>query len=113
MVLKLSVNSDTLSGHSGGFGILPWSVLNRSPTIHCFSGFYSRCNISYLEEWLKDKNLQNSLAKETLEPLSQAAWLLQVKKTTDSDAKEIYERCTSLSAVQVTKLAVCVPDLQK
>nr|XP_020760197.1 unconventional myosin-Vc-like [Odocoileus virginianus texanus] len=62
------------------------------------------CNISYLEEWLKDKNLQNNLAKETLEPLSQAAWLLQVKKTTDSDAKEIYERCTSLSAVQIIKI---------
>ncbi|EPY86076.1 guanine nucleotide-binding protein, beta-5 subunit isoform b isoform 1-like protein [Camelus ferus] len=62
------------------------------------------CNISYLEEWLQDKNLQNSLAKETLEPLSQAAWLLQVKKTTDSDAKEIYERCTSLSAVQIIKI---------
>jgi hypothetical protein len=48
--------------------------------------------------------LISSLAKETLEPLSQAAWLLQVKKTTDSDAEEIYERCSSLSAVQVTGL---------
>ena len=75
--------------------------------------FYSRCNISYLEEWLKDKNLQKSLAKETLEPLSQAAWLLQVKKTTDSDAREIYERCTSLSAVQVIRLAERLPDLHR
>jgi myosin-5 len=58
-----------------------------------------------LEEWLKDKNVQSSLAKETLEPLSQAAWLLQVKKTTDSDAKEIAQCCTSLSAVQVSGLA--------
>lgn len=62
-----------------------------------------RCNISYLEEWLKDKNLQASAAKDTLEPLSQVAWLLQVKKTTDSDAQEIAERCTSLSTVQVTR----------
>jgi len=54
-----------------------------------------------LEEWLKDKNLQSSNAKETLEPLSQAAWLLQVKKITDDDAKEICEHCTSLSTVQV------------
>lgn len=89
---------------------LPWSVLNGSPTVLCSSGFYSRCNISYLEEWLKDKNLQNNLAKETLEPLSQAAWLLQVKKTTDSDAKEISERCTSLSAVQVVGFVQCLPD---
>lgn len=60
-----------------------------------------RCNISYLEEWLKEKNLQSSNAKETLEPLAQAAWLLQVKKITDDDAKEICEHCTSLSTVQV------------
>ena len=111
VVLSLSVNSSTMLGPIRGFGNLSWSVLQGWPTALWSSGFYSRCNISYLEEWLKDKNLQNSLAKETLEPLSQAAWLLQVKKTTDSDAKEIYERCTSLSAVQVTRLAECLPNL--
>ncbi|XP_006831700.1 PREDICTED: unconventional myosin-Vc [Chrysochloris asiatica] len=80
------------------------SLLLRKDMCSCRKGMQIRCNISFLEEWLKDKNLQNSLAKETLEPLSQAAWLLQVKKATDSDAKEIYERCTSLSAVQIIKI---------
>ncbi|XP_064221758.1 unconventional myosin-Vc isoform X2 [Aotus nancymaae] len=80
------------------------SLFLRKDMCSCRKGMQIRCNISYLEEWLKDKNLQNSLAKETLEPLSQAAWLLQVKKTTDSDAKEIYECCTSLSAVQIIKI---------
>ncbi|KAG8505333.1 Unconventional myosin-Vc [Galemys pyrenaicus] len=80
------------------------SLFLRKDMCSCRKGMQIRCNISYLEEWLKDKNLQNSLAKETLEPLSQAAWLLQVKKTTDSDAKEIFERCTSLSAVQIIKI---------
>ncbi|XP_077737256.1 unconventional myosin-Vc isoform X1 [Canis aureus] len=80
------------------------SLFLRKDMCSCRKGMQIRCNISYLEEWLKDKNLQNSLAKETLEPLSQAAWLLQVKKITDSDAKEIYERCTSLSAVQIIKI---------
>uniref|UniRef100_A0A8I3W8P5 Myosin VC n=1 Tax=Callithrix jacchus TaxID=9483 RepID=A0A8I3W8P5_CALJA len=80
------------------------SLFLRKDMCSCRKGMQIRCNISYLEEWLKDKNLQNSLAKETLEPLSQAAWLLQVKKTTDSDAKEIYERCTSLSTVQIIKI---------
>lgn len=80
------------------------SLFLRKDMCSCRKGMQIRCNISYLEEWLKDKNLQNNLAKETLEPLSQAAWLLQVKKTTDSDAKEIYERCTSLSAVQIIKI---------
>ncbi|XP_027696656.1 unconventional myosin-Vc isoform X1 [Vombatus ursinus] len=80
------------------------SLFLRKDMCSCRKGMQIRCNISYLEEWLKDKNLQNSTAKETLEPLSQAAWLLQVKKITDTDAKEIYDRCTSLSAVQIIKI---------
>ncbi|NWV38020.1 MYO5C protein, partial [Grantiella picta] len=76
------------------------SLFLRKDMCSCRKGMQIRCNISYLEEWLKDKNLQNSNAKETLEPLSQAAWLLQVKKITDDDAKEICEHCTSLSTVQ-------------
>lgn len=61
----------------------------------------SRCNISYLEEWLKEKGLQSSNAIDTLRPLSQAAWLLQVNKSTDDDAREINEKCTELNPVQV------------
>ncbi|XP_060116286.1 unconventional myosin-Vc isoform X1 [Heteronotia binoei] len=80
------------------------SLFLRKDMCSCRKGMQIRCNISYLEEWLKEKNLQNCSAKETLEPLSQAAWLLQVKKITDDDAKEISERCTSLSAVQIVKI---------
>lgn len=61
----------------------------------------SRCNISYLDEWLKERKLQSSEAIHTLKPLSQAAWLLQVNKSTDDDAKEIAEKCTELRPVQV------------
>ncbi|NXG73373.1 MYO5C protein, partial [Baryphthengus martii] len=80
------------------------SLFLRKDMCSCRKGMQIRCNISYLEEWLKDKNLQGSNAKETLEPLSQAAWLLQVKKITDDDAKEICEHCTSLSTVQIVKI---------
>ncbi|EHB18143.1 Myosin-Vc [Heterocephalus glaber] len=80
------------------------SLFLRKDMCSCRKGMQIRCNISYLEEWLKDKNLQTSTARGTLEPLSQAAWLLQVKKTTDSDAKEIAEHCPSLSAVQIIKI---------
>lgn len=38
---------------------------------------------------------------DTLKPLSQAAWLLQVNKSTDDDANEINEKCTELNPVQV------------
>lgn len=60
-----------------------------------------RYNVSQLEEWLRDKNLMNSGAKETLEPLIQAAQLLQVKKKTDEDAEAICSMCNALTTAQV------------
>lgn len=63
--------------------------------------FLSRCNISYLDEWLKERKFQSSEAIHTLKPLSQAAWLLQVNKSTDDDAQEIAEKCMELRPVQV------------
>ncbi|XP_077328704.1 unconventional myosin-Vc isoform X1 [Lithobates pipiens] len=80
------------------------SLFLRKDMCSCRKGMQIRCNISYLEEWLQGKNLQGSTAKETLEPLSQAAWLLQVKKIKDEDAKEICERCTALSPLQIAKI---------
>uniref|UniRef100_A0A8C5RP49 Myosin VC n=1 Tax=Laticauda laticaudata TaxID=8630 RepID=A0A8C5RP49_LATLA len=80
------------------------SLFLRKDMCSCRKGMQIRCNISYLEEWLKEKNLQSSSSKETLEPLAQAAWLLQVKKITEEDAKEISEHCTTLSAMQIVKI---------
>ena len=58
--------------------------------------------MSQLEEWLRDKSLMLCGAKETLEPLIQAAQLLQVKKKTDEDAEAICSMCNSLSTSQVS-----------
>uniref|UniRef100_A0A2D4EQH4 Dilute domain-containing protein n=1 Tax=Micrurus corallinus TaxID=54390 RepID=A0A2D4EQH4_MICCO len=80
------------------------SLFLRKDMCSCRKGMQIRCNISYLEEWLKEKNLQSSSSKETLEPLAQTAWLLQVKKITEEDAKEISEHCTTLSAMQIVKI---------
>ncbi|XP_026539902.1 unconventional myosin-Vc isoform X2 [Notechis scutatus] len=80
------------------------SLFLRKDMCSCRKGMQIRCNISYLEEWLKEKNLQSSSFKETLEPLAQAAWLLQVKKITEEDAKGISENCTTLSAMQIVKI---------
>lgn len=67
-----------------------------------------RYNVSQLEEWLRDKNLMNSGAKETLEPLIQAAQLLQVKKKTDEDAEAICSMCNALTTAQVSKSSLSV-----
>uniref|UniRef100_A0A671S6Q3 Dilute domain-containing protein n=1 Tax=Sinocyclocheilus anshuiensis TaxID=1608454 RepID=A0A671S6Q3_9TELE len=80
------------------------SILLRKDLCSCRKGMQIRCNISYLEEWLREKDLQSSCAMETLGPLSQVAWLLQVNKTTDDDAAEIKQRCSELSPVQIVKI---------
>lgn len=67
-----------------------------------FAGFCCcRYNVSQLEEWLRDKGLMTCGAKETLEPLIQAAQLLQVKKKTDEDAEAICSMCLALTTAQV------------
>lgn len=63
--------------------------------------FVGRYNVSQLEEWLRDKGLMTCGAKETLEPLIQAAQLLQVKKKTDEDAEAICSMCQALTTAQV------------
>ncbi|KAM6301564.1 LOW QUALITY PROTEIN: unconventional myosin-Va-like [Podargus strigoides] len=67
-------------------------------------GMQIRYNVSQLEEWLRDKNLMNCGAKETLEPLIQAAQLLQVKKKTDEDAEAICSICSVLTTAQIVKV---------
>uniref|UniRef100_A0AAQ5YCS6 Myosin VC n=1 Tax=Amphiprion ocellaris TaxID=80972 RepID=A0AAQ5YCS6_AMPOC len=80
------------------------NIMLRKDMCSCRKGMQIRCNISYLEEWLKEKELQSSNAIDTLRPLSQAAWLLQVNKSTDDDAKDIAEKCTELNPVQIVKI---------
>uniref|UniRef100_A0A4W5RJF2 Myosin VC n=1 Tax=Hucho hucho TaxID=62062 RepID=A0A4W5RJF2_9TELE len=81
------------------------NILLRKDMCSCRKGMQIRCNISYLEEWLKEKDLvQSTSAMETLKPLCQAAWLLQVNKTTDDDAKGIIEQCSELNTVQIVKI---------
>ncbi|XP_039395192.1 unconventional myosin-Va-like isoform X2 [Mauremys reevesii] len=67
-------------------------------------GVQLSCNVSQLEEWLRAKGLQQSGAREVLQPLSQAAQLLQVKKTTQEDAEAICCLCTALTTPQIMKI---------
>ncbi|NWX80631.1 MYO5B protein, partial [Alca torda] len=67
-------------------------------------GVPGRYNISQLEQWLRAEGLQQSGAHEVLEPLVQAAQLLQVKKVTEEDAGALCSLCTVLSPQQVVKI---------
>ncbi|XP_028813225.1 unconventional myosin-Va isoform X2 [Denticeps clupeoides] len=80
------------------------NLLLRKDMCSWSKGLQIRYNVCQLEEWLQDKALQGSGARETLEPLIQAAQLLQVNKKTPQDAEAVSTMCTALSAVQIVKV---------
>ncbi|XP_046897765.1 unconventional myosin-Va isoform X2 [Hypomesus transpacificus] len=80
------------------------NLLLRKDMCSWSKGMQIRYNVSQLEEWLRDKSLMVCGAKETLEPLIQAAQLLQVKKKTDEDAEAICSMCLALSTAQIVKV---------
>ena len=64
-----------------------------------------------MEEWLRSHNLQAGGAVAELEPLIQAAQLLQVGKKTEADAEALVETCNVLSNQQVAPLFFLFLDL--
>ncbi|XP_017159498.1 unconventional myosin-Va isoform X4 [Poecilia reticulata] len=80
------------------------NLLLRKDMCSWSKGMQIRYNVSQLEEWLRDKGLMNCGAKETLEPLIQAAQLLQVKKKNEEDAEAICSMCHALTTAQIVKV---------
>ncbi|KAG8456839.1 hypothetical protein GDO86_002575 [Hymenochirus boettgeri] len=80
------------------------NLLLRKDVCSWSTGMQLRYNISQLEEWLRGKNLQASGGAQTMEPLIQAAQLLQLKKKTEEDAEAICSLCTSLTTQQIVKI---------
>ncbi|XP_060028315.1 unconventional myosin-Vb [Erinaceus europaeus] len=80
------------------------NLLLRKDVCSWSTGMQLRYNISQLEEWLRGRNLHQSGAAQTMEPLIQAAQLLQLKKKTPEDAEAICSLCTSLSTQQIVKI---------
>ncbi|XP_031750785.1 unconventional myosin-Vb isoform X2 [Xenopus tropicalis] len=80
------------------------NLLLRKDVCSWSTGMQLRYNISQLEEWLRGKNLHPSGAAQTMEPLIQAAQLLQLKKKTEEDAEAICSLCTALTTQQIVKI---------
>ncbi|XP_062984325.1 unconventional myosin-Vb isoform X3 [Elgaria multicarinata webbii] len=80
------------------------NLLLRKDMCSWSTGMQLRFNITQLEEWLRGKNLNQSGAATTMEPLIQAAQLLQLKKKTSEDAEAICSLCTSLTTQQIVKI---------
>ncbi|XP_070781125.1 unconventional myosin-Vb [Enoplosus armatus] len=80
------------------------NLLLRKDVCSWSTGMQLRYNTSQMEEWLRGNNLYQSKAAATLEPIIQAAQLLQVKKKTTQDAEAICSLCSSLSTQQIVKI---------
>ncbi|XP_067339483.1 unconventional myosin-Vb isoform X1 [Channa argus] len=80
------------------------NLLLRKDVCSWSTGMQLRYNTSQMEEWLRANNLYQSKAAATLEPIIQAAQLLQVKKKTSQDAEAICSLCTALTTQQIVKI---------
>ncbi|XP_008287954.1 unconventional myosin-Va-like [Stegastes partitus] len=79
-------------------------LLLRKDMCSWSKGLQIRYNVWQLEEWLTERELNNCGAKETLEPLIQAAQLLQINKKTEGDAQAICAMSTALNTAQILKV---------
>lgn len=89
------------------YRVTAWALnhlLLRKDLCSWSTGLQLRFNISQLEEWLRKQQLQHSGALEALQPLIQAAQLLQLSKKSPEDAEAICKHCTELSSQQIVKL---------
>nr|XP_057913382.1 unconventional myosin-Vb isoform X2 [Doryrhamphus excisus] len=80
------------------------NLLLRKDVCSWSTGMQLRYNTSQMEEWLRANNLYQSQAAATLEPIIQAAQLLQVKKKTSQDADAICSLCSALNSQQIVKI---------
>uniref|UniRef100_A0A672P4G3 Dilute domain-containing protein n=1 Tax=Sinocyclocheilus grahami TaxID=75366 RepID=A0A672P4G3_SINGR len=80
------------------------SLLLRKDMCCWNRGLQIRYNVSLLEEWLRSRSLQTGGAVTTLEPLIQAAQLLQMSKKTEADGQAMVQACNALSNQQVVKI---------
>ncbi|XP_029942894.1 unconventional myosin-Vb-like [Salarias fasciatus] len=80
------------------------NLLLRKDVCSWSTGMQLRYNTSQLEEWLRANSLYQSKAAAMLDPIIQAAQLLQVKKKTSQDAEAICSLCSSLTTQQIVKI---------
>ncbi|XP_041666986.1 unconventional myosin-Vb [Cheilinus undulatus] len=103
---SLRWSSDPTAGRvtrpAGQTWVIPAKLEVRS--VSWSTGMQLRYNTSQMEEWLRGNNLYQSKAAASLEPIIQAAQLLQMKKKTTQDAEAICSLCTSLTTQQIVKI---------
>ncbi|XP_051171882.1 unconventional myosin-Va isoform X1 [Leptopilina boulardi] len=77
------------------------NLLLRNELCHWTKGMQIRYNMSHLEQWARDHHLV--AASEALQPIVQAAQLLQARKR-DEDVDSVCDMCNKLTANQIVKI---------
>lgn len=74
---------------------------------HWSKGIQIRYNISHLEQWVRDQHIHgqdtSTSISDTLQPIIQAAQLLQARKM-DDDVANICTMCSRLTSAQIIKI---------
>ncbi|XP_044738776.1 unconventional myosin-Va isoform X2 [Chrysoperla carnea] len=79
------------------------NLLLRKEFCHWSKGCQIRYNVSNLEMWARDKRLDDKNILDTLQPIIQAAHLLQARKTSE-DVTSVCDMCSALTAEQICKI---------
>ena len=83
------------------------NLLLRREMCHWSKGIQIRYNISHLEEWVRDQHINVQYTSisitDTLQPIIQAAQLLQARKS-DDDVVNICRICPLLASAQIIKI---------
>ncbi|XP_071452238.1 unconventional myosin-Va isoform X1 [Hetaerina americana] len=79
------------------------NLMMRKDLCHWAKGMQIRYNLSHLEEWVREHHMQEAQVAEMLQPIIQAAHLLQARKT-DDDVQSVCEMCDKLSSFQIVKI---------
>ncbi|XP_015604628.1 unconventional myosin-Va isoform X2 [Cephus cinctus] len=77
------------------------NLLLRNELCHWTKGMQIRYNLSHLEQWARDQRLEP--AAEALQPIIQAAQLLQARKN-DEDVHSVCDMCNKLTPNQIVKI---------
>ncbi|KAF5304800.1 hypothetical protein FQR65_LT07817 [Abscondita terminalis] len=79
------------------------NLLLRKELCHWSKGFQIRHNLSHFEMWTREKELDEQAIQKTLQPIVQAAHLLQARKTLE-DVESVCEMCSALKPLQICKI---------
>ncbi|XP_054279391.1 unconventional myosin-Va isoform X2 [Macrosteles quadrilineatus] len=79
------------------------NLLLRRDLCHWGKGMNIRYNLSHIEQWARDQKLNDPSILECLQPIIQAAQLLQARKY-DEDVNNVCEMCMKMSVPQIVKL---------